>query len=154
MIGAGMWRRRRPFVVTAVVLAVVVASFAVTQAVEAGPPQPAKFHEYLSKYGTGWSDSSQPGRPQRDHLWLTTHRTAAAAAGQRACNWLALRDDAPKPDPSGRSDISTLASTYAQTHHDVPLAWVTRMSVAIAAWNFMCSDVRKAKTAPSSYKDD
>jgi hypothetical protein len=115
-----------------------------------------RFLGNVRAYAAGWSSSAQPERQTRDHAWIVAHPSAVVADGQRACTWLAARHDPPAVDRSGRSEPDRLAMYYVKNKDaaPLPLGRISRWGVVVEAWNYLCPDVRAAKTSPRSNVDD
>jgi hypothetical protein len=149
-----MARVRKAFVVPSVIVAVLVIGGLV--AFKSLHSSNRRFINYVHSYATQWRSSELPGRPQRDRAWIDAHEASVISEGKRSCAWLAKQPDAPRVDPSGHFDISRLAMRYV-THaegRDVPLARITKWSVAGGAWNYLCPDEMRGKTAPRPTQDD
>jgi hypothetical protein len=115
------------------------------------------FQQYVRTYIDGWSSSAQPGRQVLDRRWAIAHPDLVLEEGDQACAWLKPQPDAPEVDPSGRSTVGTLISTYIKATADDRIPPVARMSesyIVAGAWAYLCKDLREDKTAPSSLYED
>jgi hypothetical protein len=114
------------------------------------------FRSYVLKYVDGWSSSRYPGAQDRDRVWVEDHMAAVVAEGQRSCDWLRARSDAPDRDPLRRYDGHTIESRYLrQSESDtlVRLHEMSRRTVVDAAWYYLCPRVRHAKTSQQEESD-
>lgn len=134
------------------------------------PRDPVAFQRYVADYVGGWGFSDDPDGPQRDQAWASAHPGLLLAAGERACEWLADRHDAPEVDPTGDSSSGALAWSYLgvdiskQSYaleedpgaRDIglQLSPVGRWTVVIGAWEHLCWSTREAKIAPTTLEPD
>jgi hypothetical protein len=149
-----MARVRKSFVIPAALVALMAIGGAV--AINSLSNSNRHFVSYVHAYATNWRSSTLPGRPQRDRAWIDGHEAAVVAAGTRSCAWLAKQPNAPRVDPSGRHDVSRLAMHYVTRveGRDIPLARMTKWSIVGGAWNYLCPDEMRVKTAPRSTQDE
>ena len=105
-----------------------------------------RFLAYVHRYGTDWRSSKVPGRPARDLRWIEGNSDQVVAAGRRACAWLSERPEVSGPAQWQRYGEDVLARRYAKTHHDVPLARVTRFWLTGGAWVYLCPGTMHAHT--------
>lgn len=94
---------------------------------------------------------------QADKTWAAEHPDDVLAEGDRACEWLSQRSPAPDVDPSGASDVQTLATAYlkqAREKPEVPLTREGHREIVLGAWVYLCWSERRDKSAPISEYDD
>lgn len=107
---------------------------------------------------------------ERDAAWVAAHPDLLLAAGDRACDWLKTQPKAPKVDPAGNSDVSTLERDYLgvdfgsvdpPAYDDpgrdgvgLPISPDARYTVVAGAWEYLCWSTRESRTAPVSLEDD
>jgi hypothetical protein len=132
------------------------------------PRDTSAFQHYVATYVGGWSDSSDPTGPKRDEAWVAAHTDQVLAAGDRACSWLAARQNAPTVDPTGNTSFDSLMKAYVGVDFNSPaglpyyapgadigvtLSPVGRTAVVAGAWAYLCRSTREAKTAPRSLEE-
>ena len=149
-------RVRRRGVPLAALLSVALTMAAIAAPSVAGsithPREISAFQDYVRTF------SANPGAPQRDKVWATDHPEQILAEGDRACDWLSHRPYAPKVDPSGDSDVATMANRYLALRQGegvpLPLSREAHRVVVIGAWAYLCWSDRRDKTAPVSLAED
>jgi hypothetical protein len=75
----------------------------------------------------------------------------------RACAWLASQPDAPDGiDPSGTTSVGAMIGGYVATRGEFPgpVSAGGMSTIVAGAWEYLCSDVRDNKTAPTGAEDD
>jgi hypothetical protein len=75
----------------------------------------------------------------------------------RACAWLASQPDAPDGiDPSGTTSVGAMIGGYVATRGEFPgpVSAGGMSTIVAGAWEYLCSDVRDDKTAPTGAEDD
>ena len=112
------------------------------------PRDEEAFRDYVAISMTRWTNTADPGGPERDAAWVAAHPGELVAEGDRACRWLSLRDEDSVPDISTAGTLAGYYYKHAMTEHPLPLSKIAWRYVTAGAWNYLCWSTGEAKTAP------